>query len=152
MVMNDKYQKHGFDLPEDYFKTSEARLKQLSLKHKPSATKKSIIRVHRLFWLPAAASTALLFWWALAGPESATMSTDRFNGAHSFENKELIDAQDPWVQYAEDYLGTEDFLAMLHAEDLEILMNEATEWEALDQQAIPNDYLIEESHLILNTL
>jgi hypothetical protein len=80
------------------------------------------------------------------------MSTDRFKWAHSFENKELIDAQDPWVQYAEDYLGTEDFLAMLQAEDLEILMNEATEWEALDQQAIQNDYLIEESHLILNTL
>lgn len=150
--MNDKYQKHGFDLPEDYFKTSEASLKQLSLKYKSSATKKSIIRVHRLFWLPAAASVALLFWWTLVGPESGTISEDRFNGAHSFENQELIDSQDPWFQYAEGYLDTEDFLAILQAEDLEILMNEATEWEALDQQAIQNDYLIEESHLILNTL
>lgn len=150
--MNDKYQKHGFDLPEDYFKTSEASLKQLSLKYKSSATKKSIIRVHRLFWLPAAASIALLFWWTLVGPESRTISEDRFNGPHSFENQELIDSQDPWFQYAEGYLDTEDFLAILQAEDLEILMNEATEWEALDQQAIQNDYLIEESHLILNTL
>jgi hypothetical protein len=148
MSFNQKYQKHGFDLPKDYFNTLENKLLENTLELGAPRRNKPVIRMKTTFWVATAAAIALVFWLLpidanKAEPDQGPLTQDNPVESEFFEKDE-----DSWTQYAELHLSAEDFIPILTPEDIDLLLADSQEWDELSKQSTNIEYLFEEFNLI----
>ncbi len=148
MSLNQKYQKHGFDVPEDYFNTLENRLLENTPELGTPHSKRTFIRMNKILWVAAAAAIALVFWWIPIDANNPEPNQRQLTQDTPVESEFLDQDEDSWTQYAELHLSAEDFIPILTPDDIDLLLADSQEWDELSKQSTNNEYLFEEFNLI----
>ncbi len=148
MSFNQKYQKHGFDLPKDYFNTLENKILEKTPQLGTPRRKRKVIHMNTTLLVGAAAAIALVFWLLpidanKAAPNQGPLTQDTPVELEFYEKDE-----DSWTQYAELHLSAEDFIPILTPEDIDLLVADSQEWDELSKQSTNIEYLFEEFNLI----
>ena len=148
MSFNQKYQKHGFDLPKDYFNTLENKLLEKTSKLPSTPTRKAVIRMNPILWVAAAAAIALVFWWIPFDANPTQPVQGELTQYSPAESEFLEKDEESWMQYAEIHLSAEDFVPLLTAEDIDLLLADSQEWDDLSQQSTNIEFLYDQFNLI----
>lgn len=148
MSFNQKYQKHGFDLPKDYFNTLENKLLEKTPELGAPRRNKPVIRMKTTLWVATAAAIALVFWLLPIESNKAEPDQGPLTQDTPVESEFLGQDEDSWTQYAELHLSAEDFIPILTPDDIDLLLADSQEWDELSKQSTNIEYLFEEFNLI----
>lgn len=145
MSVNEKYQKHGFEVPKDYFNTLENKLLEKTPKLGAPHRNKPVIHINTTLWVAAAAAIALLIWWTPIDTNN-TEPEQRELAQYSPTESESLD-EESLMHYAELHLSAEDFIPLLTAEDIDLLLADSQEWDALSKQSTNIEFLYDQYNL-----
>ena len=145
MSVNEKYQKHGFEVPKDYFNTLENKLIEKTPNLCAPYRNKPVIHINTTLWVAAAAAIALLIWWTPIDTNN-TEPEQRELAQYSPTESESLD-EESLMYYAELHLSAEDFIPLLTAEDIDLLLADSQEWDALSKQSTNIEFLYDQYNL-----
>jgi hypothetical protein len=146
MSLNKKYQRHGFEVPKDYFNTLENKLLEKTSELGAPSRNKPVIHINTTLWVAAAAAIALVIWWTPIDTNN-TEPEQRELAQYSPAESESLD-EESLMHYAELHLSTEDFIPLMTAEDIDLLLADSQEWDALSKQSTNIEFLYDQFHLI----
>ena len=145
MSVNEKYQKHGFEVPKDYFNTLENKLMEKTPNLGAPHRNKPVIHINTTLWVAAAAAIALLIWWTPIDTNN-TEPEQRDLAQYSPTESESLD-EESLMHYAELHLSAEDFIPLLTTEDIDLLLADSQEWDALSEQSTNIEFLYDQYNL-----